>query len=442
MKNIDFNSIQAKYNITSYIIEFLDEYITKDDALNPEIIPTLFHEYFHHYIFFNSLFYLEGSQRLYDLSSQIFTEKKIKEYIPLKENLKYLKNKDKISRAIVEYEFWSRRSGKKYEPREILAYKNVTKVSFIESDGHYFTNSSNFQISHCQVANENHSTNFEFGAYTINESVAYLLEVFIHSIIQENEEDSEADFLPYKLLSTYILEKRFNIHLVILLCDLSLQSPDPGKYLIQLFKKYEYDLVQHGIKTVDINLFTRMKQIYFEEFSIDPILGYFSKLKNQFYGTFKNAIGNNPYYGWIYNLHNEFFNRISKQYLPDYFIPMIEVEKVKEDPLNAFITFPMPVIIDKGTSESGTYVSFKYDENLFPERKDNIKYNLFFRAFWTIFDQIYYKNLEFQCPIYNYCNNEFKNEECKTKPWKKGILKETCEFGLAANLFKLNETVV
>lgn len=438
MKNNDLNSIQAKYNITFNLIEFVDESVFSGNALNPKTIPTLYHEYFHHYIFFNSLFYTEGTLRLYELASQVFTEKNIKGNIPLKNNLSKLVNRSKILQAQAEFDFWQKRSGYKFSNRDILAYKEIENIRFTESSGNFFTDHSNFFTSTLNVANKNHNSDFDFGAYTINESMAYILESFFHHIFINNDNDPPADYLPYKIISTFLLNNIYSIHIGLLLCDLSLQCADPGKYLIQLFNKYSSDLYKYGNKTFDSDLIERMHEIYFSEFNINPIKDYFHIIENQFHNSFKNAIGKNPYYLWIYNLHQENFERIAKKQLPDYFIPLIHKDKIKENVLNAFLSFPMPVIIDDETKKSGTYVAFKYNEKLYPNLKESTKYNLFFRALWTTFDQIYNGSLEFKCPLYDYCSNKFKDSECQKFPWKKGILEETCEFGLAANLFNLN----
>jgi hypothetical protein len=47
------------------------------------------------------------------------------------------------------------------------------------------------------------------------------------------------------------------------------------------------------------------------------------------------------------------------------------------------------------------------------------------------------RDAEWQCPVYETCKLAIRNDECRTRPWRKGLLEASCSYGNVAKVLRL-----
>ncbi len=103
----------SNYNFMKNIIEVVGQKVLiEKDAINPEVLPLLLHEYIHYYIQFNSLYHYEGY--LYYILIIIELAQTDKSKVPFFENFDKLE-KINLKKFIDCFKNWNNRQGKNFK---------------------------------------------------------------------------------------------------------------------------------------------------------------------------------------------------------------------------------------------------------------------------------------------------------------------------------------
>jgi len=436
-----FNREVAHYSLFKHIIVFNNESIYEDGKINEKIITTLFHEFFHYYIQFNSLFNIEGYIHYFSLIKEIFNNRdNINNIIPIQNNLEKLNEPEKYLTALSYFSNWKNRRGDNFKNNnnfKISMYIESFKEDNKEIETPFKLGKTYIpQIIISQKEGSAIRNEYDFGEIALNESMANLMQSYLKFSYGRNA--NIAPLLPYQILSHLMYQKNYtHILPVIILADLSMQTPSPGYTFLTLEKKY------HGLLSKNeyyednyLELIGELKNIYKQEIQSGLHKGYIEYIETLLVKYFKNSINNNPFFMWIYNKFEQGFNRIKQGDLPYYLLPMFGDDNLENKIKKLFITFTPPIIADIETKSSYEYVLFS-TFNTPEERLNYVAYNMFFSGLYQLFLFIKTGRIEGGCLNYDFCNKTYKDNDCKIKPWCKGQLDGTCEIGMAANFFNL-----
>lgn len=436
------NAEIAHYSLFKHIIVFNNDSIYDNGEINKKIITTLFHEFFHYYLQFNSLFNIEGYIHYFSLIKELFVNRDhINEIIPIIKNFNKLHDPKKYPTALYYFNNWKKRRGDNF--RNSTNFRNSMHIeSFNERNKEIdipFKLGKTYipQITISQSKSSAIRSVYDFGEIALNESMANLMQSYLK--FSNGGIPNTAPLLPYQILSHLMYQKGY-IHLlpIIIFADLSMQSPSPGYTFLSLEKKYHDLLSESRSQYYEKNfpeLIDELKDIYKKEIKSGLHKGYIDYLEILLFKYLKKSINNNPFFLWIYNKFEQGYKRIKKGELPYYLIPMFGDDDLENKIKKLFITFTPPMIADKETKSSYEYVLFSHF-NTAEERSEYVANNIFFSGLYQLFLFINTGKIQ-GCFNYDFCNKSYKDNDCKSRPWCKGQLDGTCEIGLAAKFYNL-----
>jgi hypothetical protein len=242
----NYEHILGSYDPRAYLISIPKYRVIFTEYHISPFTPVLFHEYTHYALHFHTLFSLESQIYFTFLfhsialraDSRKLLSSSLTKYLstldsnhPLNLTNKYLTNH-------------SRRSGRvdKFHPIhsflknewEYHSYKTDTNdiVDFLHSN-------ENVEIPELIFKNKKGELeSVTFGEEIINEGIAFIIESIITNKLNYDIKPELPPPYPYEILPALFHKENLHNFAGTILAYLSLQSPTPGKYFIQLLEKY------------------------------------------------------------------------------------------------------------------------------------------------------------------------------------------------------------
>ncbi|HMU99348.1 MAG TPA: hypothetical protein PKA15_11230, partial [Chitinophagales bacterium] len=270
----------------------------------------------------------------------------------------------------------------------------------------------------------------------INEGIAYTVEYLIDKYHLKVEEFVNSDII-YKIIPTIFADGKFSIILLLVLCDLSLQTNSPGENLVYYISKYFEKLQEDYQVNITNEKIEEYLNIYKDEINSLLLQNYHDKLMDKFNNIIEEIKDIIPFISWIDNLYDKGLNHILDSQLPEYIIPLIYKKSNEENISKVIKNFQPPVVTDNLTKSEEKFIFF----DLFDEKKEgeeHINYNLTFPALNYFYKFIKY-NYRGECPNFSLCKKEYKNEDCLNNPWNKIYKEDLCNIGYLFSKIKFIE---
>lgn len=262
-----------------------------------------------------------------------------------------------------------------------------------------------------------------FGAIAIMESMAYIME----RLCSPNGYQDSPDF-PYRaaelVADFYVTDFSKNILMVLALCDMSLQSSNPGACFVRVMK---------GIRDGNI-IFNSPEEIYdyfYNQTSISiydqkcSLASKFKELLSVVQNCLKSYLKDMPmlkeYYDWIDNLVKFALNwRVNDKCF------LLKMAKIGNLPMNdcwgfAVYNVGSPLMVN---NKGEYYKIVQHNSSLGMD----VEYLCAIRQIETLFELG-----KINCEMYEWCKSSpysTPNDLCSTTPWKKCLEERLCPYAL------------
>jgi len=268
---------------------------------------------------------------------------------------------------------------------------------------------------------------FELGAVVVMESMAYLIESSLY-------DDVNPPIYPYRIVERIINfeypELGKDIVNIVMLCDYALNTPDPGRFLIEFLRLLKANGIlqyQDFYKTLKKYTFSSLDKERYTVFSLFEKRSELAKQQLEAYFTIDLYEDNNKWISILLSSTSKF-----KLENFNFWVDILSqpTQEQRRNEFNRMISnFGYPLL-----SNNNQEISF-YHPQIIP------KYIVAFKAINEVREVMMGRQIE--CNMQTYCKQnqeDITNKYCKT-PWRKGSEDPLCPFGQIIKMWGIHEIV-
>lgn len=420
----------------SYIISFFEMYINtnSEDMVINELpikdMTVLFHEYIHFLQDFTTYYGLNNiychSEYLHSVVNRIYKLNSDNFIVPFKIE----DNEDNEDNVLLNNQICKLTSG----DDKTISQCIIKEIFEIEDE--LMKNIHIESISSITLYLDNENL-VSFGSIAIMESMAYILE----QCCSPNGYISSPDF-PYnaaaKVADYYVTDFSSNKLMLLALCDMSLQSFNPGACFVRVMKDIQSGSLKFDNPEAIYDYFYRKKVVKLNHFHGNTFIECFKSLAETIRGLLKSYLKDMPilksFYDWIDKLIDFSIDwRENDRY---FLLKMARHEDLATN------NYWGQAVYDVGTplmsnNSKGKY--YKIPPYTMTSTDMNVEY---FKAIHEIMK--IFEHGATSCSMYEWCSkspNSTPNDLCKISPWQKCNEEKLCPLAFVWKHWKLTNKV-